>query len=431
MALRLLHTSDWHLGRRLYGRSRHEEQVAFLDWLAARLDEERIDLLIVSGDIFDSSTPSHRAQALYYDFLQTARTVCRHIVVVGGNHDSPALLDAPRALLAQLNVHVVGCACDQIEMEVLTLHDATGAPEAIVCAVPYLRDREVRTSGTGESVEDKQRLLLQGIDTHYRRVLAIARQRRASLRNHPPDGERPEGRLPQGILPAGNLPLLATGHLFAAGGETQADDGVRELYVGGLVRVDAATFGEDLDYLALGHLHSPQKVAGADHLRYSGAPLAVSFAEAGRAKSVVVCDLDGEERTVRTLEVPCFQPLERIQGDLPAIQTALAARSAEGRSLWVEVVYTGKEIRTDLADTLHPLVGGGPVEILRIRNQRRTAQLLSRTEVEEALEDLQPADVFARCLDAHEIEAEERPALTTMFEEVLQRLREDAVEADG
>lgn len=416
MTLRLLHTSDWHLGRRLYGRSRHAEQAAFLDWLAIRLDEEQIDLLIVSGDIFDSSTPSHRSQALYYNFLQIARTVCRHIIVVGGNHDAPALLDAPKTLLAQLNVHVVGCACEEIEGEVLTLHDATGAPEAIVCAVPYLRDREVRTSRGGESVEDKQRLLLAGIDAHYQRVLTIARERRATLRNDPPEGKLPEG----------SLPTIATGHLFTAGGKTQTDDGVRELYVGTLVRVDAATFGEDLDYLALGHLHSPQKVAGADHLRYSGAPLPVSFAEAGRTKSVVICDIGGAGRTIRTLDVPCFQPLERIQGDLPAIQTALAARNTEGRPLWVEVVYTGKEIRTDLADILHPLVSDGPVEILRIRNRRRTAQLLSRSEVEETLEDLQPADVFARCLDAHEIEAEDRPALNTMFEEVLQHQREDA-----
>ncbi len=409
MAIRLLHTSDWHLGRRLYGRSRSTAQAAFLDWLTTQLQREEIALLIISGDVFDSSTPSHSSQALYYRFLyQAARTPCRHIVVVGGNHDSAALLDAPKALLAQLNVHVVGRACEQIEKEVFTLCTASGIPEAIVCAVPYLRDREVRTSDAGESMDEKQRRLLAGIDAHYQKVLSIARERRKAI-NH-------------------FVPLIATGHLFAAGGRTQAEDGVRELYVGTLVRVDATRLGTDLDYLALGHLHSHQRVAGADHLRYSGAPLPMSFTEAGRAKCVLVGDMGEEGCRIRKVEVPNSQPLERIQGDLPAIQTALATRQAEGRPLWVEVVYTGREIRTDLADTLHPLVADGPVEILRIRNQGRTAQLLDQAAVAQALEDLRPDDVFARCLEAHEIDADERPLLTTMFQEVVQELQDnDAV----
>jgi exonuclease SbcD len=409
MSLRLLHTSDWHLGRRLHGRSRHHEQAAFLDWLANRLDEEGIDLLIVAGDIFDASTPSHRAQALYYRFLhRAAGTACRHIVIVGGNHDSPALLEAPKALLAQLDVHVVGRAAERLEEEVLSLQNHAGDPEAIVCAVPYLRDREVRTSGSGESADDKQRLLLAGIGDHYERVLNLAARRRQALPKR--------------------VPLIATGHLFAAGGETRADDGVRELYVGTLVRVEADRFGEELDYLALGHLHSPQRVAGKEHLRYSGAPLAVSFAEAGGTKSVLVCEWRAGGRRIRELAVPRFQALERITGDLPAIEATLDTRVAENRPLWVEVAYTGEEIRTDLGDRLHRLTADSPVEILRIRNQRRTAQLLRRSEAAEELEDLRPGDVFARCLDAHKIAADERPVLTTMFEEVLEALRENGTD---
>jgi exonuclease SbcD len=406
MPLRLLHTSDWHLGRRLYGRSRHAEQAAFLDWLKVRLDQEGVDLLIISGDIFDSSTPSHRSQALYYGFLhRAARTACRHIVIIGGNHDSPALLEAPKALLAQLDVHVVGRAADAVESEVLTLKNDAGEPEAIVCAVPYLRDREVRTSGAGESVEDKRRLLLAGIDDHYGQVLGLARERCQ--------------RLPV------TVPLIATGHLFSAGGETRTDDGVRELYVGALVRVDAATFGEEIDYLALGHLHSPQRVAGQDHLRYSGAPLAMSFAEAGRPKAVLICEWTAAERRIREVAVPCFQDLERVTGDLPAIQAAIEARVTANRPLWVEVTYTGQEIRTDLGDHLHRLTADSPVEILRIRNQRRSAQLLGRSAAAEDLEDLAPEDVFTRCLEAHGIDAQARPELTTLFAEVLEDLLTD------
>jgi exonuclease SbcD len=407
LAFRLLHTSDWHLGRRLYGRSRHAEQAAFLHWLTQLLDEEGIDLLIVAGDIFDSTTPSHRSLALYYRFLyQAAQTACRHIVIIGGNHDAPALLEAPKALLAQLDVHVVGRAAEQAKEEVLRLKNGADEPEAIVCAVPYLRDREVRTSSTGESAGDKQRLLLAGIGDHYARVLELARDHCRRL--------------------AGAVPLIATGHLFAAGGSTRADDGVRELYVGALVRVDAALFGDDIDYLALGHLHSSQRVAGEAHLRYSGAPLAMSFAEAGRSKGVLICEWSATGRRIREVEVPCFQALERVTGDLAAIQAAIEARVAEKRPLWVEVVYTGEEIRTDLGEILHRLTANSPVAILRIRNQRRSAQLLSRSEAVEDLEDLSPEDVFARCLEVHEIDPEARPELTTMFAEVLQDLLENS-----
>ncbi|MDJ0783604.1 MAG: exonuclease SbcCD subunit D C-terminal domain-containing protein [Desulfosarcinaceae bacterium] len=405
MTFRLLHTSDWHLGRRLYGRSRHREQTAFLDWLAATLDAERIDLLIVSGDIFDASTPSHRCQSRYYRFLhRAAGTACRHIVVIGGNHDAPALLEAPKALLSQLNVHVVGRAAKEIEQEVLTLRDAAGAPQAIVCAVPYLRDREVRASSAGESVADKQRRLLAGIKHHYKRVLNAARGRRDRL--------------------GGRIPLIATGHLFAAGGKTETDDGVRELYVGALVRLDAGLFGDDLDYLALGHLHRSQRVAGAEHLRYSGAPLAVSFADAGRSKAVLICEWGPSGRRIRELTVPCFQNLDRIEGDLSAIERRLQRRIDEGRPLWVEVHYTGREMRSDLGDILHRLTAGSSVEILRIRNRRQRSQLMRRADRVEELDELTPSEVFARCLAANHVEADVRPALTTLFEEVLQELYE-------
>ena len=141
--MNLLHTSDWHLGRALYGRKRYEEFAAFLDWLADTIERERIDVLLVAGDVFDTSAPSNRAQGLYYRFLcRVAASSCRHVVVVAGNHDSPSFLNAPRELLKELHVHVVGSSTpDHPEDEVLVLRNAQDAPELIVCAVPYLRDR--------------------------------------------------------------------------------------------------------------------------------------------------------------------------------------------------------------------------------------------------------------------------------------------------
>ena len=176
---------------------------------------------------------------------------CRHVVVIAGNHDSPSFLNAPKELLKALNVHVVGNASDCLEDEVLVLRNAQDAPELIVCAVPYLRDRDIRTAEAGESVEDKERKLTDGIRAHYAAVTALAEQKRAEF--------------------GGDIPVVGMGHLFTAGGQTIDGDGVRELYVGSLAYVTAQSF-HSFDYLALGHLHIPQMVSGTETMRYSGSP---------------------------------------------------------------------------------------------------------------------------------------------------------------
>ena len=143
--MKVLHTSDWHIGRTLYGRKRYEEFEAFLNWLAETIQQEQVDALLVAGDIFDTSTPSNRAQELYYQFLGcVAASSCRHVVLIAGNHDSPSFLNAPRELLKALHVHVIGSIPEKREDEVLLLRRADGSPELIVCAVPYLRDRDIR-----------------------------------------------------------------------------------------------------------------------------------------------------------------------------------------------------------------------------------------------------------------------------------------------
>lgn len=139
--MKVLHTSDWHLGQSLYGHKRYEEFKSFLNWLGSLIETEGIMVLLIAGDVFDSSTPSNRAQELYYDFLQKAsRTCCQNIVVIAGNHDSPSFLNAPKRLLRVLDVYVIGQKAETAEGEVLVLYDKKDKPQAVVCAVPYLRD---------------------------------------------------------------------------------------------------------------------------------------------------------------------------------------------------------------------------------------------------------------------------------------------------
>lgn len=271
--LKILHTSDWHLGRRLYGRLRYSEFEAFLSWLQDTISAQQVDILIVAGDIFDTMTPSNKAQALYYEFLgKVSKSCCQHVVIVAGNHDSPTFLDAPSNVLKFLNVHVIGTACEDLDDEVLVLDGVDGIPHCIIAAVPYLRDRDVRSSQAGESGQTKDANVIAGIRAHYDKVADIAKVKQAQLiKTHQQ-----------------HIPIIATGHLFAAGGMTTDDDGVRDLYVGNLGKISADMFDEGFDYVALGHLHVPQRVGGRESIRYSGSPIAMGFGEAKQQKQVLL-----------------------------------------------------------------------------------------------------------------------------------------------
>lgn len=435
--MKILHTSDWHLGRTLHGRKRHAEFEAFLDWLTATIRDRGIDVLLVAGDVFDTGTPGPRAQQLYYRFLAgLAGTPCRHVVIIAGNHDSPAFLNAPRELLRALRVHVVGGGVDHAaeaaaspdapDQQVLTLHDPHGVPELIVCAVPYLRDRDIRTSEPGESIEDKERKLVEGIRNHYAAVGARAEHARQEA--------------------GGGIPIVGMGHLFTAGAHTVDGDGVRDLYVGSLAHVTAGIFPACFDYVALGHLHIPQTVAGRETIRYSGSPVAMGFGEARQRKSLCEVTLgaqsDGQrdgapagkhgggssdaiEVTVNLIDIPVFQRMERIKGDWTRLETRLRQLAVENLPVWVEVVYDGEDIIGDLRERLDAAVAGTGLSILCVRNARVIARVLEQAHHEETLDDLDEYDVFDRCLDAHGVPDAQRTGLRQAYRETILALQED------
>jgi exonuclease SbcD len=445
--LKLLHTSDWHIGRTLYGRKRYEEFEAFLTWLAETIRQNEIDVLLVAGDVFDTSAPSNRAQELYYRFLcRVAASSCRHVVVVAGNHDSPSFLDAPKELLKALDVHVVGSSTESPEDEVLVLKknpqitqmDADNVM-AIVCAVPYLRDKDIRSAEAGESLEDKERKLIKGIRAHYAEVAAAAERIRKNLRESAKSADT-------------DIPIVGTGHLFTAGGQTVDGDGVRELYVGSLANVTAGIFPESFEYLALGHLHVPQKVNGLETIRYSGSPLPMGFGEAKQQKSVVIVDFypqitqinaDEEidnlrksapsadhETRISLIDVPVFQKLERVKGDWEGISNRILELSATDYQGWLEVIYDGSEVIGDLRERLEATISGTQMEILRIKNNRIIDRVLGQIHEEETLDDLNVNDVFERRLAVHEVPEDQRPELLRAYQETVSSLHEDDMQAE-
>ncbi len=420
--MKILHTSDWHLGRTLYGKKRHAEFEAFLLWLAETVQCEAIDVLLVAGDVFDSSAPSNRAQELYYRFLcRVAASTCRHVVLIAGNHDSPSFLNAPKELLKALDVHVVGNPTADPADEVLVLNNGAGMPELIVCAVPYLRDGDIRVAQAGESADDKQEKLIAGIRAHYAAVADRAVARRDQL--------------------GADIPIVAMGHLFTAGGQCVEGDGVRELYIGSLAHVPSAIFPDCFDYVALGHLHVPQKVGGLETIRYSGSPLPMGFGEAKQQKSLcLVTFAQGSGRetaSVRLLEIPLWQRLERIRGDWQSIHSRLRELLTTDSQCWLEVVYEGAEVMTGLRTRLdatlaaHTGKSDSAVDILRIKNTRVIERALGQSHSGETLDELDESEVFQRCLSAHQVPEEQRPELLRTYGETLFSLQEDGLPERG
>ncbi len=407
--MKFIHTSDWHLGRSLYGRKRYREHQQFLDWLVTLIAEEDIEALLVAGDIFDSSTPSNRALQLYYQFLcRVADSGCRHVVITAGNHDSPSLLNAPREVLRFLNVHVIGAMTESLEDEILLLKNQAGEPEMIVSAVPYLRDRDIRRAEAGESIEDKGRKLVSGIQDHYQAVTQAAEKQRQALA---------ESSSP--------VPLVAMGHLFTAGGKTSDGDGVRDLYVGSLAYIEGAAFPEEIDYLALGHLHLAQKVGGREDRRYCGSPIPMGFGESKRPQNILVVEFDKGQLEVTETPVPRFQELETVSGDLEAIISKIEALKLDERPVWLEVSYDGDAIVADLQGRLAEAVADSQLEILRIKNNRIIEQVLKQSVIEETLDDLKVDDVFQRCLSTNLVPDEQYDELEATFQEIVSLIHEE------
>ena len=403
--LKILHTSDWHLGRSLYGQNRHAEFAAFLDWLMQTLQQERVDVLMIAGDVFDTITPNHAAQELYYRFLAqvSAYCLCRHIIIIGGNHDSASFLNAPKALLFALNVHVIGAATNPIDKEVLVLKNAQGEPAAIVCAVPYLRDRDVRVSVDGVSSQDKSLALTQGIKDHYRQALAIAEHKQQEL--------------------GSNAPIIAMGHLFSQGGMTLDADGVRELYVGSLAHIGADCF-DGFDYVALGHLHVPQAVGGQAHIRYCGSPIPMGFGEAKQQKQVLHVAFTGRLPEITAINIPNFQVLQRIQGDLPHIQAELKQLMQSGSTAYIEVVYQGNELVADLSEKLDAQVQGSDLRLLRVYNRQFVNNVLASASADATLPDLNPTEVFEACMAQHDLDDAQKAQFRDSYQHVLHQVEQ-------
>ncbi|MBI3890082.1 MAG: exonuclease SbcCD subunit D C-terminal domain-containing protein [Candidatus Wallbacteria bacterium] len=410
--LRLLHTSDWHLGHSLHGHARDYEHERFLDWLLETLQSERIDSLLVAGDLFDTANPTAAAQAQWFRFVAAARTRMPglELIFLGGNHDSAARLDAPRPIFDALGVHVVGglprCGDGSLDHErlLVPLRSFEGAIEAWLVALPFLRPVDLPRVDSPEADP-----LVEGVRQLYVESLAAARER---------------------LQP--QQALVAAGHCYLTG-TALSELSERKILGGNQHALPADIFPEDLAYVALGHLHLAQIVAGRKNVRYSGSPLPLSLAESGYRHQVLIVEFEqGGFREARSLAVPRFVELLRVpcEGSLPPpdLLAELARLPAKDDSVpdrqrpYLEAVarLEGPEpaLRQQVAQTL----SDRSPRLLKLTVER-TGHGLALPEASQAtsLADLTPEEVFRSC---HERSFSQPPPaeLLATFHELLDRL---------
>ncbi|MBF8962658.1 exonuclease SbcCD subunit D C-terminal domain-containing protein [Pontibacter sp. FD36] len=408
--MRVLHTSDWHLGQRLVNLERTEEHQHFLDWLLQTIEAEKVEVLLMAGDVFDTGAPSNTALRQYYNFLtKVCATCCRHIIITGGNHDSVSTLNAPKELLDCFNIKVIGGATADLLDELIELRDEKGQLELAVCAVPFLRDRDVRLSVAGESYEEREQRIKQGIAAHYAAFVPHVQPYKD-----------------QGI------PVVAMGHLFAAGGS--ASDSEKEIHVGNLGQIGADQFPKEFDYVALGHLHRPQQVNKAHHIRYSGSPIPLSFSEVTDKKVVYVLDFENGQLTdLKEIAIPVCRKLVRFKGSLEEVKQKIEVYDNSSYNLpaWAELQVELDAPIPDLnqqleevlqlkSDELQLLIHRPPL----IKTVRKTLEQEVREEVD--LHTLSEKEVFMkRCESA--FPESDHTELRTTFSELLELMRQEEV----
>ncbi|MDP2589267.1 exonuclease subunit SbcD [Vibrio splendidus] len=409
--MKILHTSDWHLGQNFYNKSRKNEHERFLQWLLEQVTEHDIDAIIVAGDIFDTSTPPSYAREMYNKFVVDSNKIDCQLVLLGGNHDSVSVLKETQQLLKYMGADVIPNTNEDHATQVVELKGKNGDVEALVCAIPFIRPRDVLTSQAGVTGVERQKQLGDAIKQHYQSVYDAAVKKRATFEN------------------SEHMPIIATGHLTAMG--VQQSDSVRDIYVGNLDGFAADGF-PDADYIALGHIHRPQVVAKREYIRYSGSPIPLSFDELKSQKQVCVVEFVEGERTISQLPVPTFQPLAEIKGDLSEIESQLNQYIGldSEQSVWLSIEVQAQDYLSDLQERMRTLTEGLNVEVLQLRRARERRNQALEQESAETLSELSPMDVFSKRIALEEFETDSEKAglerMTVKFKQVMVEVSESA-----
>ncbi|MFT6338297.1 MAG: exonuclease SbcD [Saprospiraceae bacterium] len=402
--MKILHTADWHIGKVLHKQSLQDEMDLFLDWLLKLLESECIDLLLVSGDIFDVANPAVKDRKVYYNFLSKLIGSKTQVIITGGNHDSIALLDAPQEILEHINISVVGGARENLEDEIIEVKGSDGSLELVVAAVPFLRDKDLRSSVESAEGKDRSAVLKEGIANHYSKVGALCSEKYK------------------------DKPAIAMGHLYAKGVSTS--DSERDIHIGNAAAVESDIFPPAFGYVALGHIHRPQMIGGSDMIRYSGSPIALSFSEKTDTKCVLILELkDNKFSAPRVVDIPKKRALTKFAGPFDEVRSKLENYNPEYDLVsFVEIeVIEGDFSSTALAnveDLVTEYASHDRFHILKSRTQFKNGANDTSDLFDQGvnIEDLRPSEVFEKRLLTEQIDDDKRSFLETAFQEILEEV---------
>ena len=374
--MRIIHTSDWHLGQYFYGKSRAAEHQAFLTWLIDKATEHAVDAIVVAGDIFDTANPPSYARELYFEFIAKITSLNCQLIVLAGNHDSVAMLSESKTVLSALNTQVVTHVNSDASTNI-PIYDEHQSLLGVVCAIPFIRPRDIVKSVAGQSAVEKQQQLQAAIADYY---LAQYEQAKALIGDN-------------------ELPIIGTGHLTTVGASTS--DSVREIYIGTLDAFPADAF-PPFNYLALGHIHQSQLIAKSEHMRYCGSPIALSFDEVNHQKYVNLVNGSHQSCEVERIAIPCHQPLLALKKPIDELKTAIEknveAMQVEQQTIWLDIEVDSQEYHQDVQQRIEQYLADLPVEVLRVRRSKTQRMAMLENQEKITLEELDINDVFEQRL---------------------------------
>lgn len=401
--MKILHTSDLHIGKRLHQAELAEDQLLFFSWLTDLIGKEKIDALIVSGDIFDVANPSSESRKIYFELLVSlSRLGCR-VIITAGNHDSPAVLEAPKELLKELDIHVVGGLPEDPSDLLVALNGKDKKPCAVVAAIPYLRESDLRKHTENETSKDRAEAIKRGIIQAFGDV---AEKCRVSF----PD-----------------LPAIAMGHLYIQDGGLSESE--REIQIGNMAGVEAEKLPDYFHYYALGHLHKPQEPGKNSRIAYSGAPVKMSFSESGNSNRVMLLTIDGKKIKAESIAAPVNRNLVRLTGSVGELKQMLNDLPVNTNALKTFIDLNAVEENPDPAkrlelETLIEEFKNDDAQILnyRLHFNNQPAGTADLYNIEVNIEDLKPGDVFTRKIENENLDEETSNLLKQAFGELLEEV---------
>ncbi len=300
--MKILHTSDWHIGKQLHKYDLAEDLNLFFDWLISCIKTNEIDVLLVSGDVFDQANPSQAAFKQYYNVLRQFVSLDCKIIITGGNHDSAAVLNAPKELLNAFDITVIGGATEDIADMFITVQ--AKEEKLVVATIPFLKDRDIRKSVAGETYATKIEQIKAGLQTYFSNINSYYQ------------------------LHHTDVFFIVMGHLFVQGSTVSESE--RDIQIGNQAGVSAAMFQGIPNYVALGHIHKPQAISVEEHIYYCGSPISLSFSEKKDQKQVNILTVKNNKiENIEILAIPKQRNLLAFEGNLDEVQSKIVSYTEE------------------------------------------------------------------------------------------------------